>query len=101
VQTHEQEHVADLQRLTNSELKPYDTFLLGLSGAGKDEKECVNNLVAQIGGGKDARDAKAVVSFVDKWQAAVNVYDKPTGTHHSKFNTTSDAHCEKLKTQEV
>ena len=37
VQTHEGEHVADLKKLMNSELKPYHDFLLKLMGKGESE----------------------------------------------------------------
>jgi hypothetical protein len=101
VRTHEGQHVTDLENLTGSVLKPYNDLLLGLKGAGKDERACVDNIFSQVGSGKDGKDTVAVNSFVKKWLDAVNVYDKPTGAHHSKFNTTSNTRCDKLTAQEV
>jgi len=75
VQTHEGEHVADLKKLMNSELKPYHDFLLKLTGKGKIDRDCVDDLFKQVGD----KDALAARSFVDKWLAAVQVYDKPGG----------------------
>src|SRR5215831_9878136 len=97
VQTHEVEHVADLRKLMNSELKPYHDFLLKLTGKGKTEQDCVQDLFKQVG----KKDALAAASFVDKWLAAVQVYDKPAGTHHSKFTTGVDQACTTLKIQEI
>jgi hypothetical protein len=89
VQTHEGEHVADLEKLMNSELKPYHDFLLKLTGKGKTDQDCMDDLFKQVG----TKDALAADSFVDKWLAAVQVYDKPGGTHHSKFTTSLDKAC--------
>ena len=97
VQTHEGEHVADLKKLMNSELKPYHDFLLKLTGKGKTEKDCVNDIFKQVGD----KDALAAGSFVDKWLAAVQVYDKRGGTHHSKFTTRLDQACTTAKIKET
>jgi hypothetical protein len=97
VQTHEGEHVADLKKLMNSELKPYHDFLLKLTGKGKTEKDCVDDLFKQVGN----KDALAAESFVDKWLAAVQVYDKRGGTHHSKFTTSIDNACTTFKIKET
>lgn len=97
VQTHEGEHVADLKKLMNSELKPYHDFLLKLTGKGKTDKDCVDDLFNQVGN----KDALAAESFVDKWLAAVQVYDKRGGTHHSKFTTSIDNACTTFKIKET
>ena len=97
VQTHEGEHVADLNKLMNSELKPYHDLLLRLTGRGKTDKDCVDDLFKQVGN----QDALAAGSFVDKWLAAVQVYDKPGGTHHSKFATSLDKACTAFKIKET
>jgi len=97
VLTHEGEHVADLNKLMNSELKPYHDLLLKLTGKGKTEKDCVDDLFKQVGN----QDALAAGSFVDKWLAAVQVYDKPGGTHHSKFATSLDKACTTFKIKET
>jgi hypothetical protein len=97
VQTHEGEHVADLNKLMNSELKPYHDLLLKLTGKGKTDKDCVDDLFKQVG----SQDALAAGSFVDKWLAAVQVYDKPGGTHHSKFATSLDKACTTFKIKET
>jgi len=96
VQTHEQEHVKDLESLSTKKLKKYHDFLLGLSGAGATEKECVDDLYKKVGD----KDAVAANEFVDEWLDAVQVYDKPGGTHHSKFVTKVDAKCEKVQVTE-
>lgn len=96
VRSHEQEHVTDLKNFVNSELKPYHDFLVGLTSTGKSEKECVDNLFSQVG----KKDAEAAGKFVDKWLDAVQVYDKPGGTHHSKFETTVDAGCTTMRIEE-
>lgn len=96
VRSHEQEHVTDLKNLVNRELKPYHDFLVGLTGTGKSEKECVDNLFTQVG----KKDAEAAGTFVDKWLDAVQAYDKPGGTHHSKFETTVDAGCTTMRIEE-
>ena len=93
VQTHEGQHEADLEKLMNSELKPYHDFLLKLTGKGKTDQDCVGDLFKQVGN----KDALAADSFVDKWLAAVQVYDKPGGTHHSKFTTSVDKACTTFK----
>jgi hypothetical protein len=41
VLTHEQEHATDLENLSTSELKPYHDFLIGLTGIGKTNEDCV------------------------------------------------------------
>ena len=97
VRTHEGEHVADLTKLMNSELKPYHDLLLKLVGKGKTEKECVADIFKQVGD----KDGLAAASFVDKWLAAVQVYDKPGGTHHSKFITDVDKACTTFKIKET
>jgi hypothetical protein len=97
VQTHEREHVADLKKLMNSELKPYHDFLLTLTGKGKTDQDCVVDLFKQVG----SKDALAAGSFVDKWLAAVQVYDKPGGTHHSKFTTSLDQACTTFNIKET
>ena len=97
VRTHEGEHVADLEKLMNSELRPYHDFLLKLTGKGTTEKGCVADIIKQVGD----KDARAASSFVDKWLAAVQVYDKPGGTHHSKFTTNLDNTCTTAKIKET
>ena len=97
VRTHEGQHAADLEKLTNSELKPYHDALLKLTGKGKTEKDCVDDIFKQVGN----KDALAAASFVDKWLAAVQVYDKPGGTHHSKFTTTLDNACTTATIKEI
>jgi hypothetical protein len=89
VQAHEQEHVTDLDRISKAKLKAYHDFLVGLAGRGKTEQECVQDIFKQVG----KRDALAANEFVDTWLEAVQVYDKPTGTHHSKFETRLDRDC--------
>ena len=97
VRTHEGEHVADLKKLMNSELKPYHDFLLKLVGKGKTEKDCVGDIFKQVGD----KDGLAAASFVDKWLAAVQVYDKRGGTHHSTFTTKIDNACTTFKIKET
>jgi len=97
VRTHEGQHVADLEKLMNSELRPYHDFLLKLTGQGTTEKGCVADIIKQVGD----KDARAASSFVDKWLAAVQVYDKPGGTHHSKFTTNLDNACTTAKIKET
>jgi len=97
VRTHEGEHVADLKKLLNSELKPYHDFLLTLTGKGKTDRDCVGDLFKQVG----SKDALAAGSFVDKWLAAVQVYDKPGGTHHSTFTTSLDKACTTFNIKET
>lgn len=97
VQTHEGEHVADLKKLPNSELKPYHDFLLTLTGKGRTDRDCVDDLFTQVG----SKDALAAGSFVDKWLAAVQVYDKPGGTHHSTFTTSLDKACTTFNIKET
>jgi Domain of unknown function (DUF4157) len=89
VLTHEREHVTDLEKISTSELKPYHDFLIGITGKGKTNEECVNDIFKQVGN----RDALAANEFVEKWLNAVQVYDKPGGTHHSKFETKVDPQC--------
>jgi hypothetical protein len=96
VLTHEQEHVTDLENLSTSELKPYHDFLIGLTGRGKTNEDCVNDIFKQVGN----RDALAANEFVEKWLNAVQVYDKPGGTHHSKFETKVDPECTKMQITE-
>ena len=61
VRTHEGQHVADLKKLMNSELKPYHDFLVKLTGKGKTDQDCVDDLFKQIG----KKDALAADSFVE------------------------------------
>jgi len=89
VLTHEGEHVTDLEKISTSELKPYHDFLIGLTGKGKTDKDCVDGIFKQVG----TRDTLAANEFVEKWINAVQVYDKPGGTHHSKFETKVDPQC--------
>jgi hypothetical protein len=89
---HEGEHVADLENLTNKVLKPYHDFLVGLTGTGKTEKGCVDDIFNQVG----KKDATTAIEFVDKWLASVQVYDKKGGTHHSTFKTEVDPECTKM-----
>ena len=93
VLAHEQEHVNDLEKLSNGEIKPYHDFLTGLTGTGKTDEECVNDIFKQAG----KRDGEAGNNFVDKWLDAVQVYDKKGGPHHSKFETKVDAKCTKMQ----
>lgn len=97
VQTHEQQHAADLKRLTASELKPYEKTLLGLKGEGKTEEACAADVYKKI----DNRDQTAVNAFAKKWLDSVRAYDKPTGPHHSEFATVPDEKCAKLRVQEL
>jgi len=97
VQTHEGEHVADLKKLMESELKPYHDFLLTLTGKGKTDKDCVDDLFKQVGN----KDSLAASSFIDKWLAAVQVYDKAGGTHHSNFTTHLDKTCTTFRIKET
>ena len=96
VLAHEQEHVTDLKNLSTKELKPYHDFLVGLTGTGKTDKECVDDIFKQVGN----KDALAANQFVDKWLDAVQVYDKIGGTHHSKFVTKVDPECAKIQITE-
>lgn len=97
VLAHEQEHVSDFKNLLTKELKPYHDFLIGLTGTGKTEKECVEDIFKQVG----SKDALAAQDFVEKWSGAVQVYDKVGGTHHSKFDTKFDAtKCTKIQITE-
>jgi hypothetical protein len=96
VLAHEQEHVTDLKNLSTKELKPYHDFLVGLTGTGKTDKECVDDIFKQVGN----KDALAANEFVDKWLDAMQVYDKIGGTHHSKFVTKVDAECAKIQITE-
>ena len=91
------EHVADLKKLMNSELKPYHDFLLKPIGKGKTDKDCVDDLFKQV----ENKTLSAAQSFVDKWLAAVQVYDKRGGTHHSKFTTSIDNACTMFKIKET
>lgn len=97
VRTHENEHVADLKKIAKEELKTYHDFLLGLQGSGADDATCVSDIIKQVG----TRDADAADKFVDKWLAAVQVYDKPGGTHHSNFQTNIQNQCANLTITEV
>jgi len=96
VLVHEQEHVTDLKNLSTKELKPYHDFLIGLTGTGKTDEDCVKDIFKQVG----KRDALAANDFVDKWLDAVQVYDKIGGTHHSKFVTKVDPECTNLQITE-
>jgi hypothetical protein len=96
VLTHEQEHVNDLERLSTREIKPYHDFLIGLTGTGKTEQDCVKDIFNKVG----KRDAEAANNFADKWLDAVQVYDRPGGTHHSKFETKVDPECTKMQITE-
>jgi hypothetical protein len=96
VLSHEQEHVTDLKNLSTGELKSYHDFLIKLTGAGNTDRDCVDDIFKQVGN----RDALAASNFVDKWLIAVTVYDKPGGTHHSKFETKVDANCTKMQISE-
>jgi hypothetical protein len=89
VRTHEQEHVTDLEKISTSELKRYHDFLVGITGNGKTDEDCVNDIFKQVG----TRDKVAANEFVEKWLSAVQVYDKPGGTHHSKFETKVNPEC--------
>jgi hypothetical protein len=89
VQAHEQEHVDDLKKISSKELKPYHDLLLGFTGKGNSEEGAVKDIFKQV----STKDAEAAKDWVDKWIDAVQVYDKPGGTHHSKFKTTVDADC--------
>lgn len=96
VLAHEQEHVKDLENLSTKKFKKFHDFLLGLSGAGKSEEECVNDLFKKVGD----KDTLATREFVDEWLDAVQVYDKPGGSHHSKFVTKVGAECKDIKITE-
>ena len=96
VRTHEQEHVTDLEKISTSELKPYHDFLVGITGKGKTDEDCVNDIFNQVG----TRDKVAANEFVEKWLTAVQVYDKPGGTHHSKFETKVNPECTTMKITE-
>ena len=97
IQAHEQQHVTDLQNLTTKVLKPYHDFLVGLTGTGKTGQECVDDIFKQVG----KRDTETTRKFVDDWLAAVQVYDKPGGSHHSKFATHVDQNCTKMDIKET
>jgi len=96
VRTHEQEHVTDLEKISTAELKPYHDFLIGITGKGKTDEECVKDIFKQVG----TRDTVAASAFVEKWLTAVQVYDKPGGTHHSKFETKVNPECTTMKITE-
>jgi hypothetical protein len=96
VLAHEHEHVTDLRNLSTKELKPYHDFLIGVTGTGNTEEDCVNDIFKQVG----KRDALAANEFVDKWLDAVQVYDKKGGKHHSQFVTKVDPECTKLEITE-
>jgi hypothetical protein len=95
---HENEHVADLKKLSDTELKPYHDFLIGLRGTGKTEEECVANLLSpQVG----KRAAEAADRFANKWLAAVQVYDRQGGKHHSRFKSGVDPECTRINIEEI
>ncbi len=96
VRAHEQEHVTDLEAVARSELLAYHDFLTGLVGHGTTDKECSDDLFRQVG----TRDATAAQHFIDKWNAAVTVYDAPGGTHHSRFVTNVDQSCSTVRIAE-
>jgi hypothetical protein len=96
VLTHEQEHVTDLKNLSTKELKPYHDFVIGLTGTGETDRDCVIDIIKQVG----KKDALAANEFVDKWLNAIQVYDKKGGTHHSKFVTKVDTECTKMQIAE-
>jgi hypothetical protein len=96
VLTHENEHIKDLKRVSNDKLKPYHDFLLGLTGIGKNDRECAENIVKQT----EKKGAQAANDFVDEWLDSVQVYDKPGGTHHSKFISKVNAACTQIHIEE-
>jgi hypothetical protein len=96
VLTHEGEHATDLKNLMTSELKPIHDTLIRLTGKGATDEACRTDMLRPVGN----KDALAAQSFIDKWLAAVQVYDKPTGTHHSKFATNVNADCTKAQITE-
>ena len=100
--THEQEHVTDLKKLSTKILKPYHDFLIGLTGTGKTEGDCVTDIFKKVANKKaGARDALAANKFANEWINAVQVYDKIGGAHHLKFVTNLDPKCTKMKITEI
>jgi hypothetical protein len=96
VLAHEQEHVTDLETISTKTLKAYHDFLLGLTGKGTTDEQCVDDIFRQVG----RRDALAAADFIDQFLAAVQVYDRRGGTHHSKFGTHVDPQCTAMHIKE-
>ncbi len=89
VQKSEDEHVDDLKVLHDRHFVPYDKFITGLKGSGKDLPACGQNLLGQL----NNRHMQAGFAFTYGWMESVRKLDGPGGTHSDTALVKAAASC--------
>jgi hypothetical protein len=89
VQNSEDEHVAYLKWLHDRYLAPYDAFVNGLSGSGKDLPACAQDLAGKLG----FRPTEAASAFSYGWATSLEKLDGPLGTHTDTARIDTNKDC--------
>ena len=89
VQKSEDEHVADLKWLHDRYLVPYDAFVNGLRGSGKDLPACGQNLVTKLG----FSYTETGEEFSHGWATSIEKLDGPLGTHTDTAKISTNKNC--------
>ena len=89
VRKSEDEHVADLKWLHDRYFVPYDAFVNGLRGSGKDLPSCGQDLVGKSG----YRHMETGFEFSHGWAASVEKLDGPLGTHTDTATINTNPGC--------
>jgi hypothetical protein len=74
----EMQHYADILDLSKKHIETHHTYLDNLSFTANTPADCPVNFSTEIAN----KDIIMAQNFADAWLAAVQVYDKPGGTHH-------------------
>lgn len=75
VESNEKEHVDDLRKACRDHLEPHAAALLAMRAQGDDHKECMKQLMANLG----RKDLLAVKDFLDAWLASIKTRDAKGG----------------------
>jgi hypothetical protein len=89
VQQSEDEHVTDLKGMHDRYLVPYEAFVSGVGGSGKDLPACGQNLVSQLG----FRHTETAFEFSHGWATMLERLDGALGTHTDTANITTNKDC--------